>query len=147
LRCQSAFAFDIFLTASTVVGASRRQPAKRSIRSKPGLLPVSGDRKQQLWQWNDSEAAISVEVDPAFWQTWWFRVLCVAAALGLLWALYQLRLRQVARQFNIRLEERVSERTRIARDLHDTLLQSFHGLLLRFQTVLTYSLRASPNKT
>jgi len=62
-------------------------------------------------------------------------VLCVAAALGLLWALYQLRLRQVARQFNIRLEERVSERTRIARDLHDTLLQSFHGLLLRFQTV------------
>jgi signal transduction histidine kinase len=39
----------------------------------------------------------------------------------------------VARQFNIRLEERVSERTRIARDLHDTLLQSFHGLMFRFQ--------------
>jgi signal transduction histidine kinase len=86
-------------------------------------------------RWNDSEAAISLEVDPAFWQTWWFRVSCAAAFLGLLWALYQLRLRQVARQFNIRLEERVSERTRIARDLHDTLLQSFHGLLLRFQTV------------
>jgi ligand-binding sensor domain-containing protein/signal transduction histidine kinase len=84
-------------------------------------------------QWNDSEAAISLEVDPAFWQTWWFGVSCVAALLVLLWALYQLRLRQVARQFNIRLEERVSERTRIARDLHDTLLQSFHGLLLRFQ--------------
>src|ERR1700730_8037256 len=86
-------------------------------------------------QWNDSEAAISLEVDPAFWQTWWFRVSCVAAFLALLWALYQLRLRQVARQFNIRLEDRVTERTRIARDLHDTLLQSFHGLLLRFQTV------------
>jgi len=86
-------------------------------------------------QWNDSEAAISLEVDPAFWQTWWFRVSCTVAFLALLWALYQLRLRQVARQFNTRLEERVSERTRIARDLHDTLLQSFHGLLLRFQTV------------
>jgi signal transduction histidine kinase/ligand-binding sensor domain-containing protein len=86
-------------------------------------------------QWNDSEAAISLEVDPAFWQTWWFRVSCVATFLALLWALYQLRLRQVAQQFNIRLEERVTERTRIARDLHDTLLQSFHGLLLRFQTV------------
>jgi signal transduction histidine kinase len=47
--------------------------------------------------------------------------------------MYQLRLRQMALQFNMRLEERVSERTRIARDLHDTLLQSFHGLLLRFQ--------------
>jgi signal transduction histidine kinase/ligand-binding sensor domain-containing protein len=84
-------------------------------------------------QWNDSEAAVSLEVDPAFWQTWWFRVSCLAAFLALLWALYQLRLRQVAQQFNMRLEERVSERTRIARDLHDTLLQSFHGLLLRFQ--------------
>src|SRR5229473_4484267 len=78
-------------------------------------------------QWNDSEAAISLEVDPSFWQTWWFRVSCVAAFLGLLWALYQLRLRQVARQFNIRLEERVSERTRIARDLHDTFLQTIQG--------------------
>jgi ligand-binding sensor domain-containing protein/signal transduction histidine kinase len=86
-------------------------------------------------QWNDSEAAISLEVDPAFWQTGWFRVSCLATFLALLWALYQLRLRQVAHQFNIRLEERVIERTRIARDLHDTLLQSFHGLLLRFQTV------------
>jgi len=50
-------------------------------------------------QWNDSEAAISLEVDPAYWQTWWFRASCVAAFLTLLWALYQLRLRQVARQF------------------------------------------------
>jgi len=49
-------------------------------------------------------------------------------------AAYQLRLRQFSREFNLRLEERVAERTRIARDLHDTLLQSFHGLLLRFQT-------------
>jgi len=86
-------------------------------------------------QWNASEAVISLEVDPAFWQTWWFRALCVAAFLALLWALYQLRLRQVAQQFNLRLEERVGERTRIARDLHDTLLQSFHGLLFCFQAV------------
>jgi signal transduction histidine kinase len=42
---------------------------------------------------------------------------------------------RIARQFDIRLEERVNERTRIARDLHDTLLQSFQGVLLRFQTV------------
>jgi signal transduction histidine kinase len=53
----------------------------------------------------------------------------------LLWALYQFRLQQLQRQFNMTLEARVSERTRIARELHDTLLQSFQGLLLRFQTV------------
>jgi signal transduction histidine kinase len=48
---------------------------------------------------------------------------------------HELRVRQLARQFNMTVEARVNERTRIARDLHDTLLQSFHGLLLRFQTV------------
>jgi signal transduction histidine kinase len=47
---------------------------------------------------------------------------------------YLYRLRQLAKEFNIRLEERVDERTRVARELHDTLLQSFQGLLLRFQT-------------
>jgi signal transduction histidine kinase len=51
----------------------------------------------------------------------------------LAWALYRIRLHQIARQFNLRLEERVGERTRIARELHDTLLQSFQGLMLRFQ--------------
>ena len=55
--------------------------------------------------------------------------------LVLLWAAYQLRVRQLAHQFNMTLEARVSERTRIARELHDTLLQSFQGLLLRFQSV------------
>jgi signal transduction histidine kinase len=78
---------------------------------------------------------VSLEVDPAYYQTIWFRSLCLAAFLALLGALYRLRLRQVAQQFNVRLEERVGERTRIARELHDTLLQSFHGLLPRFQAV------------
>ncbi len=83
--------------------------------------------------WNGPETAIALNVAPAYYQTYWFRLSCVAAFLALLVALYQLRLQQVARQFNMRLEERVNERTRIARDLHDTLLQSFHGLMLRFQ--------------
>ena len=53
----------------------------------------------------------------------------------MLWGLYEFRTRQLAHEFDMRLEARVSERTRIARELHDTLLQSFNGLLLRFQTV------------
>ena len=44
-------------------------------------------------------------------------------------------MRRVQYAFALTLEARVGERTRIARELHDTLLQSFHGLLLRFQTV------------
>jgi signal transduction histidine kinase len=86
--------------------------------------------------WNEADAFLDFSVAPAYYQTIWFRSLCVAAFWALLWGLYQLRLRQVAQQFNMRLEERVSERTRIARDLHDTLLQSFQGVLLRFQAAI-----------
>jgi signal transduction histidine kinase/ligand-binding sensor domain-containing protein len=84
--------------------------------------------------WNEEGATLDFRVKPAWYQAVWFRVSCVGAFALLLWALYQLRLQQLRRQFNIRLEERVGERTRIARELHDTLLQSFHGLMLRFQT-------------
>src|SRR6266404_2963219 len=53
----------------------------------------------------------------------------------LLRGLYRYRLHQIGWEFNVRLEERVGERTRIARDLHDTLLQGFQGLMLRLQVV------------
>jgi signal transduction histidine kinase/ligand-binding sensor domain-containing protein len=83
--------------------------------------------------WNEAGASFDFSIDPAYYQTAWFKASCVAAFLGLLWALYRYRLHQIAQQFNTRLDERVNERTRIARDLHDTLLQSFQGLMLRFQ--------------
>ncbi len=85
--------------------------------------------------WNEAGTFLDFSIAPAYYQTLWFRALCVAAFLGLLWGAHQLRLRQLAQQFNMTLEARVSERTRIARELHDTLLQSFHGLLFRFQAV------------
>jgi signal transduction histidine kinase len=85
--------------------------------------------------WNEAGTFLDFSIAPAYYQTIWFRVSCVAVFLALLWALHRLRLRRLAYQFNMRLEERVSERTRIARELHDTLLQSFQGLMLRFQTV------------
>ena len=83
--------------------------------------------------WNEIGTFLDFSIAPAYWQTTWFRLSCLAAFALLLWALYRLRLRQVAWQFEMTLEARVSERTHIARELHDTLLQSFHGVLLRFQ--------------
>ena len=85
--------------------------------------------------WNEEGAALDFTIAPAYYQTNWFRALCVLTFLTMLWTVYQLRVRRLAHQFNMRLEARVGERTRIARDLHDTLLQSFQGLMLRFQTV------------
>jgi signal transduction histidine kinase/ligand-binding sensor domain-containing protein len=83
--------------------------------------------------WNEVGDSLDFSIAPAYYQAAWFQASCVTAFLGLLWVLYRFRLHQIGQEFNIRLEERVTERTRIARDLHDTLLQSFHGLMLRFQ--------------
>jgi ligand-binding sensor domain-containing protein len=85
--------------------------------------------------WNEAGASFDFSIAPAYYQTFWFQACCTAAFLVFLWGLYRLRLYQIAREFNVRLEERVGERTRIARDLHDTLLQSFQGLMLRLQVV------------
>ena len=75
--------------------------------------------------WNEAGTFLDFSIAPAYYQTSWFRGLCVVAFLAMLWGLYQFRLRQLAREFEMSLEARVSERTRIARELHDTLLQSF----------------------
>ena len=83
--------------------------------------------------WNETGTALEFSVLPAYYQTNWFRLLCVAAFIGLLWVLYQLRLQQVQRQFAFGLEARVGERLRIARELHDTLLQSFQGVAFQLQ--------------
>ena len=77
--------------------------------------------------WNETGATLAFSIAPAYYQTRWFQALVVVAALCLMWAGYRGRVRQVARQYQRRLDERVNERTRIARELHDTLLQSFHG--------------------
>ena len=83
--------------------------------------------------WNEAGASLEFSVLPAYYQTTWFRTLCIVASLGLLWALYQLRIRQLQQKFAMVVEARVEERTRIARELHDTVLQSLHGLLMSFQ--------------
>ncbi|MGC2543815.1 MAG: ATP-binding protein [Candidatus Sulfotelmatobacter sp.] len=85
--------------------------------------------------WNQQGAKLDFSIAPAYYQTNWFRAVCACTFLALLWAAYQWRVRQLQRQFDMTLEARVGERTRIARELHDTLLQSAHGVLLRFQTV------------
>jgi signal transduction histidine kinase/ligand-binding sensor domain-containing protein len=83
--------------------------------------------------WNEAGTFLDFSIAPAYYQTNWFLALCVAVFLVLLWGIYRLRIRQLQHQFAIGLEARVNERTRIARELHDTLLQSFQGLMLRFQ--------------
>ena len=85
--------------------------------------------------WSVRDAAFAFRVDPLFWQTWWFQSSLLAGSILIALTLHYLRVARVAEQLNVKFEVRVSERTRIARELHDTLLQSFHGLMLRLQVV------------
>ena len=83
--------------------------------------------------WNEAGDTFHFSIAPTYYETDWFRALCVAAVLVLIWGLYRLRLHQLQRRFDAGSEARLSERTRIARELHDTLLQSLHGLMFQFQ--------------
>jgi signal transduction histidine kinase len=85
--------------------------------------------------WNEAGTYIDFTIAPAYYQTTWFRVAAVVVFLLGLVAIYQLRLQQVAGQVRGRMEERLQERERIARDLHDTLLQGVQGLILKFHAI------------
>jgi ligand-binding sensor domain-containing protein/signal transduction histidine kinase len=83
--------------------------------------------------WSLAEATLALEVDPLYWQTSWFRVIVLLVCAFAVAAAYRLRLRQLTTQLNSAFDQRLTERTRIARELHDTLLQGLHGLMFRFQ--------------
>jgi len=83
--------------------------------------------------WNPAAATVEFEVPPLFHQTWAFRALIALAALSLLLLGFYLRMRHVLARVALLHQERIVERERIARDLHDTLLQGVQGLILRFQ--------------
>jgi signal transduction histidine kinase/ligand-binding sensor domain-containing protein len=116
-----------------VDAGTRRQAFYSDLRPRNYRFRVMACNNSGVW--NEAGDFLDFSVDPAYYQTRWFQGLCVAAFLALLGGLYRLRLRQLAWQFNMRLEERVAERTRIARDLHDTLLQSFQGVLMKLSVV------------
>jgi signal transduction histidine kinase/ligand-binding sensor domain-containing protein len=110
---------------------SRRQAFYNNLPPGTYQFVVSASNGDNLW--NEAGDTLRFSIPPAFYQTYWFRSLGVILLLAALFGVYQLRMQRLAHQYALRLEERVSERTRIARELHDTLLQNFHGLLLRFQ--------------
>jgi signal transduction histidine kinase/ligand-binding sensor domain-containing protein len=84
--------------------------------------------------WSGKDASLGFEIPPSFLQSLSFKVICVVLAVALLALLYRIRLRLLMRQVRTRLYERLAERERIARDLHDTFFQAIQGLLLRFNT-------------
>nr|WP_246415510.1 sensor histidine kinase [Novosphingobium taihuense] len=85
--------------------------------------------------WSSQPAVAEFTIASAFHQTWWFRIAVVLAAGAMLYGIYEMRLRQVSARIRSRMAARNSERERIARELHDTMIQGVQGLILRFQAV------------
>lgn len=83
--------------------------------------------------WNNQGAFTDFSIDPAYYQTNWFRSLGLGGFAILLWSVYRLRLRKMEAVLALRFQERIAERTRIAREMHDTLLQNISGLALQLQ--------------
>lgn len=77
--------------------------------------------------WNEEGATLDFNISPAWFQTIWFRMLSLVAATAMLWAIYRFRVRRIASAMSSRFDERLEERTRMARDLHDTFLQTIQG--------------------
>jgi signal transduction histidine kinase/ligand-binding sensor domain-containing protein len=90
--------------------------------------------------WNSTGAEASIVIPPAFYQTRWFYALLCLTALLVVWQLLRLRVGQVEKRLRLRQEERDA----IARELHDTLLQSTQGLIYTFQGLAEQVDRDSP---
>lgn len=85
--------------------------------------------------WSSTGVVLEFQIRPTFVQGWPFKLLCSVALLGILSFAYAMRMRTVARHIRSRMTERIAERERIARELHDTLIQSVQGLILRLQLI------------
>jgi signal transduction histidine kinase/ligand-binding sensor domain-containing protein len=84
--------------------------------------------------WGKSGASTTIFIAPAFYQTNWFAIMMLASCFFIFYLIYLARLRFVTAQMQTRIMDRLGERERIARDLHDTFFQSIQGLFLRFNT-------------
>jgi len=116
-----------------VDAGQRRQAFYTDLPPGTYSFHVAADSGGNTWK---EAAAVNFTVLPAFYQASWFMLLVVAAFALTLWLLFALRMARVKAQLRTLFEERHAERERIARELHDTLLQAVQGLMLRFQSAM-----------
>ena len=89
----------------------------------PGTYLFRIVASNSLGLWNGPETSVPFVIEPAFWQTWWFRMACLAGFCLAILTIYRLRTHQLTKQLTVGFQERLAERTRVAQELHDTLLQ------------------------
>ncbi len=96
--------------------------------------------------WNGPETSVPFVIEPAYWQTWWFRVACLAGCCLMILVIYRLRIHHLTKRLNVGFQERLAERTRIAQELHDTLLQGVLSASLQLDVAEDQLPEESPAK-
>jgi signal transduction histidine kinase/ligand-binding sensor domain-containing protein len=128
---QIRFRYKLQGLDSNWIDAGQRRTAYYS-HVPPGKYTFQVIAENNDGVWNEQGATARFTVLPAFYQTAWFRAFSVLAGVGILWLLYAFRVRNLATSIQARFDDRLEERERIARDLHDTLLQGIFSASIHF---------------
>src|SRR5215470_11036527 len=128
-KCSTHFGTDY--AALHVDSGYRPEPTMDSLPRKGGGVLVVATTKGR----------------PIFWQTWWFMLSTAAVFAMIVFTIFRVRLQEVNRQTALRVEERLAERTRIAQELHDTLLQDFLGVSIQIHLANDQLTDSSPAKS
>jgi signal transduction histidine kinase/ligand-binding sensor domain-containing protein len=121
-----------------------REASYTNLGSGSYLFHVMASNSDGLWI--STEATLRFEIQPVFWQTWWFQLSSILAVGLAILMFYRLRVLRVSRQMNMRFEERLAERTRIAQELHDTLLQGILSASMQLHVADDHLAADSPAK-
>jgi signal transduction histidine kinase/ligand-binding sensor domain-containing protein len=113
-------------------GGSRRYASYTNLPPKRYVFRVNAANSDGVW--NDTGATLDFDLAPAYFQTLWFRLLCIGIALTGALMLFRTRLQSAKRNIRMRFEERIEERARIAQELHDHLIQEMVGIGMQLET-------------
>lgn len=120
--------------ASWIEAGSKRQASYTGLA--PGRYRFQVIAANADGVWNRTGASMTIVIAPFFQQTWWYRAGLGLLLALLLWVFVRWKIRGAAELTRSRIEDRLAVREHIAQDLHDTLLQGFQGLVLRFQSIV-----------
>ena len=115
----------------TEVGSDRRVATYTTLPAGRYMFRVQGAAGGGPW--SEPGRKLRITILPPWWSTWWFRATAGLVIVLIAWWLYRVRMGHVLRQLTIRTNERLSERTRIAQELHDTLLQGLASASLQLE--------------
>jgi signal transduction histidine kinase/ligand-binding sensor domain-containing protein len=121
---------------------TRRIALYNNLRPGTYIFRVEASAGEERWL---ESSPLSLEQIPFFYQTNWFLFLVAATVVSFIFFMYRLRLRLAVDRIKAGFQQRMDERTRIARELHDTLLQSFQGAVYQFQAARKLLLRNADN--